>query len=113
MTDDPRVTPVGRFLRKTSIDEFPQLWNVLVGNMSLVGPRPPIPSEVQHYDPWHRRRLSMKPASPASGRSVAATRIGFEQWMQSTSNTLTIGPSARPQDPRPHRPVVLSGLGAR
>jgi len=59
MTDDPRVTPIGRFMRRFSIDEYPQFWNVLKGEMSLVGPRPPIPSEVQQYDPWHRRRLSM------------------------------------------------------
>jgi len=61
MKDDPRVTRVGRFLRKTSIDELPQLWNVLLGQMSIVGPRPAPPREVAEYDVWHRRRLSMKP----------------------------------------------------
>jgi exopolysaccharide biosynthesis polyprenyl glycosylphosphotransferase len=61
MTADPRVTRVGRFLRKSSLDELPQLWNVLRGEMSLVGPRPPLPTEVRAYDVWHRRRLSMKP----------------------------------------------------
>jgi exopolysaccharide biosynthesis polyprenyl glycosylphosphotransferase len=59
--DDPRVTRFGRVLRRLSIDELPQLWNVLRGDMSLVGPRPALPSEVQIYDIWHRRRLSMKP----------------------------------------------------
>ena len=59
--DDPRMTPIGRWLRRTSIDELPQLWNVLTGAMSLVGPRPPLPNEVAEYDVWHRRRLSMKP----------------------------------------------------
>jgi exopolysaccharide biosynthesis polyprenyl glycosylphosphotransferase len=61
LTDDPRITPTGRFLRGTSLDELPQLWNVLLGQMSLVGPRPAPPREVQGYDMWHRRRLSMKP----------------------------------------------------
>lgn len=61
MTDDPRVTRFGRFLRRTSIDELPQLWNVIRGEMSVVGPRPAPPREVADYDVWHRRRLSMKP----------------------------------------------------
>jgi exopolysaccharide biosynthesis polyprenyl glycosylphosphotransferase len=61
MTNDPRITKLGAFLRKTSIDELPQLWNVLRGEMSIVGPRPAPPREVAEYDVWHRRRLSMKP----------------------------------------------------
>jgi exopolysaccharide biosynthesis polyprenyl glycosylphosphotransferase len=61
VTNDPRITPIGRFLRRTSLDELPQLWNVLSGEMSLVGPRPAPPREVAGYDLWHRRRLSMKP----------------------------------------------------
>lgn len=61
MKDDPRVTRIGRILRKTSVDELPQLWNVLLGEMSIVGPRPAPPREVADYDVWHRRRLSMKP----------------------------------------------------
>jgi exopolysaccharide biosynthesis polyprenyl glycosylphosphotransferase len=61
MTNDPRITRIGRVLRKSSIDELPQLWNVLLGDMSIVGPRPAPPREVAAYDVWHRRRLSMKP----------------------------------------------------
>ncbi len=72
--DDPRVTKVGRFLRKISLDEVPQFWNVLKGDMSLVGPRPPIPEEVKQYKGWQRRRLSMKPGITGlwqiSGRST-------------------------------------------
>jgi exopolysaccharide biosynthesis polyprenyl glycosylphosphotransferase len=82
MEGDPRITPFGRFLRRTSIDELPQLWNVLVGDMSLVGPRPPIPSEVQQYDPWHRRRLSMKPGITCIWQISGRNRIGFDQWMK-------------------------------
>lgn len=61
MAADPRVTPLGRILRRTSLDELPQLLNVLMGDMSLVGPRPAPPREVDDYEVWHRRRLSMKP----------------------------------------------------
>jgi len=61
MENDPRVTTVGTFLRKTSLDELPQFWNVLKGEMSLVGTRPPTPDEVSDYADWHRRRISIKP----------------------------------------------------
>ena len=81
VTNDPRITPVGRFLRKFSIDELPQLWNVLWGDMSLVGPRPPLPTEVKEYDPWHRRRLSMRPGITClwqiSGRNKI---VDFDEW---------------------------------
>ena len=75
LTNDCRVTPIGKFLRKTSLDEVPQFINVLIGNMSLVGPRPPIPYEVEEYDLWHRRRvLESKPGITGywqvEGRSI-------------------------------------------
>jgi exopolysaccharide biosynthesis polyprenyl glycosylphosphotransferase len=80
--DDPRVTPVGRVLRKFSIDELPQLFNVLAGHMSLVGPRPPLPSEVARYEPWQRRRLSMRPGLTCLWQVSGRNAIGFEEWMK-------------------------------
>jgi exopolysaccharide biosynthesis polyprenyl glycosylphosphotransferase len=81
LANDPRVTPVGAFLRKFSLDELPQLWNVFSGDMSLVGPRPPLPAEVKEYDSWQRRRLSMKPGITCiwqcSGRNKI---IDFDEW---------------------------------
>jgi len=81
-TNDPRVTPVGAFLRKTSIDELPQLWNVLNGTMSLVGPRPPLPREVAEYDIWHRRRLSMKPGITGLWQVEARNEPDFDRWVE-------------------------------
>ena len=72
--NDPRLTRVGRFLRRTSLDELPQLWNVLRGEMSLVGPRPPLPAEVTRYMEWHKQRLGVRPGMTGlwqvSGRSL-------------------------------------------
>jgi len=80
--DDPRVTAVGRVLRRFSLDEIPQLWNVFRGDMSLVGPRPPIPEEVANYHRWHRRRLSMKPGLTCLWQISGRNNVDFERWMQ-------------------------------
>lgn len=81
MKDDPRITPVGKFIRKTSLDEFPQFWNVFKGDMSMVGPRPPIPAEVEKYEPWQRRRLSMKPGITCIWQVLHRGESDFEEWM--------------------------------
>ena len=81
-TNDPRITRLGRTLRSSSIDELPQLWNVLVGSMSLVGPRPPLPSEVDLYDIWHRRRLSMKPGITGLWQVEARHDPDFDRWVE-------------------------------
>lgn len=81
LKDDPRVTRVGRFLRRFSLDELPQLYNVLKGEMSLVGPRPPIPSEVKKYERWQRRRLSMKPGLTCIWQVSGRNEVDFEKWM--------------------------------
>ena len=80
--NDPRITPLGRWLRKLSIDEMPQLWNVLIGSMSLVGPRPPLPIEVNEYDVWHRRRLSMKPGITGLWQIEARHEPNFDRWVE-------------------------------
>lgn len=81
MKNDPRITPLGRFLRKYSIDELPQLWSVLVGDMSLVGPRPPLPSEVDLYKGWQRRRLSMRPGITCLWQVMGRNKIvDFDEW---------------------------------
>lgn len=79
---DPRVTRVGRFLRKTSLDELPQFLNVLTGDMSVVGPRPPIPSEVEQYERWQTRRLSMKPGITCIWQVSGRNNIQFEEWVR-------------------------------
>lgn len=79
---DPRITPVGRLLRAFSIDELPQLWSVLIGHMSLVGPRPPIPSEVAQYETQERRRLSMRPGLTCLWQVSGRNQVAFDEWVK-------------------------------
>lgn len=80
--NDPRITKVGKFIRKTSIDELPQLINVLRGEMSLVGPRPSLPKEVKQFDKWMMRRLEVKPGLTCIWQVSGRNRIDFEDWMK-------------------------------
>jgi exopolysaccharide biosynthesis polyprenyl glycosylphosphotransferase len=80
--NDPRLTPLGRYLRKFSIDEWPQLWNILRGDMSLVGPRPAVPDEVDQYKQWQRRRLRMRPGLTCLWALAGRDKLDFETWMR-------------------------------
>jgi exopolysaccharide biosynthesis polyprenyl glycosylphosphotransferase len=82
LSNDPRCTPIGKWLRKFSIDELPQLVNILKGDMSFVGPRPPIPEEVEQYERWQRRRLRMKPGLTCLWQAQGRNDIDFDEWMK-------------------------------
>ncbi|TXK83695.1 sugar transferase [Paenibacillus sp. N3.4] len=82
MKNDPRVTRVGRFLRKTSIDELPQLWNVLIGNMSLVGPRPALPSEVKEYTAYDKKRLAVTPGCTGLWQVSGRSNVSFQEMVE-------------------------------
>ena len=80
--DDPRITKIGKFIRKTSIDELAQLVNVLKGDMSLVGPRPSLPREVEQFEDWMLERLEVKPGLTCYWQVMGRNKIGFEEWMR-------------------------------
>jgi lipopolysaccharide/colanic/teichoic acid biosynthesis glycosyltransferase len=81
--NDPRITPIGHVLRKTSLDELPQLWNVVRGDMSLVGPRPPLPYEVEQYKPWHTRRvIDATPGITGLWQVGGRSRTTFEEMVR-------------------------------
>lgn len=82
LRDDPRITAVGRFLRRSSLDEIPQLFNVIKGDMSIVGPRPNLPSEVSYYLPWQRKRLDVTPGITCFWQIAGRSHIGFQEWMR-------------------------------
>ncbi len=81
MRNDPRLTRVGRVLRRWSLDEWPQLWNVLKGEMSLVGPRPPLPREVEQYEPWHYRRLEVSPGITGLWQVSGRSELSFDEMV--------------------------------
>ncbi len=80
--DDPRITPVGRILRRLSLDELPQLWNILRGDMSIVGPRPPLPEEVALYTPFEWQRLAVRPGLTCRWQVLGRSEIGFARWVE-------------------------------
>jgi lipopolysaccharide/colanic/teichoic acid biosynthesis glycosyltransferase len=113
MKDDPRITKIGRFLRKGSIDELPQLWNVLKGDMSLVGPRPPLPSEVQEYTFADRRRLDAAPGLTCFWQVMGRSTIPFSEQVE--LDVAYIESQSLRQDLKilvKTIPAVLSGRGA-
>ena len=114
LTNDRRITPLGRFLRKTSLDELPQLWNVLRGDMSLVGPRPPVPYEYSQYRPWHRRRvIEAKPGLTGLWQVAGRSRMTFDEMVRldlryARTRSLRKDLAIICRTP----PVVISGKGA-
>ncbi len=114
IANDPRITPIGRFLRRWSIDELPQMINVFVGDMSLVGPRPPLPDEVSRYERWQRRRLSMKPGLTCLWQVSGRNEVDFDRWMELDLEYIdNWTPMLDFKILAKTIPAVLSGRGAR
>lgn len=114
VSKDPRMTPAGKLLRKFSIDELPQLWNVITGDMSLVGPRPPLPEEVSRYEPWQHRRLSMSPGITGLWQVSGRNDLDFDRWMALDLKYIdTWSPMLDLKILLKTVPAVLSGRGAR
>jgi lipopolysaccharide/colanic/teichoic acid biosynthesis glycosyltransferase len=113
LTRDPRITGIGRFLRRTSLDELPQLINVLRGEMSIVGPRPPVVYELEHYQEWHKRRLGAKPGITGLWQVSGRSSVPFDEMVQldlyyidHRSTSMDLGIMARTL------PVMIKGDGA-
>jgi lipopolysaccharide/colanic/teichoic acid biosynthesis glycosyltransferase len=112
--NDPRLHALGKFLRRTSIDELPNLLNVLRGEMSLVGPRPPLPSEVEHYDEFALRRLSVKPGITCLWQIGGRSKVSFDRWMMLDNRYIdTWSPLGDLAILARTIPAVLRGEGAR
>ncbi len=113
IANDPRCTGVGRFMRKFSLDELPQLFNILKGEMSFVGPRPPLPEEVEKYEPWQRRRLRMQPGLTCLWALEGRSNLNFRRWMELDLEYIdTWSPALDLKIFLKTIPVVLLGRGA-
>lgn len=111
--DDPRCTPIGRWMRKFSLDELPQLFNIFKGEMSFVGPRPPLPEEVEKYEPWQRRRLRMQPGLTCLWALEGRNQLSFRRWMELDLQYIdTWSPTLDLKIFLKTIPVVLLGRGA-
>ncbi len=113
MKNDPRIYPAGRILRKYSLDELPQLFNILLGDMAIVGPRPPLPKEVAQYEPWHKMRLAVKPGLTCHWQVSGRSKIGFEDQVRLDNKYIRHGGIATDMDLiRKTFKVVFKGDGA-
>ena len=113
MRNDPRTTRVGRMLRRTSMDELPQLWNVLRGEMSLVGPRPPTLDEVAQYEEWHKRRLEVVPGLTGLWQVLGRSDTSFDEMVRlDIYYTENWSPAMDVRILLQTIPVVVSGKGA-